>query len=84
MKAIWITEAKHLQDYNIYIEFNDGTSGEVDLKNKLNGPIFEPLRSIDFFKEFSINAWTIEWSNGADLAPEFLYDLVIAGKAVSS
>jgi len=84
MKAIWVIKAKHIKNYSIYLKFNDGTSGDVDLKNKLSGPIFEPLKSMGFFKAFSFNSWTIEWSNGADLAPEFLYNLFMAGKAVSS
>lgn len=50
--------------------------GLVDLKNKLNDPIFEPLAEIEYFKNFSLNTWTIEWPNGADLAPEFLSHLV--------
>jgi hypothetical protein len=76
MKAIWIVEAKYVSNYSIYLVFNDGTKGEVDLSNKLVGPIFTPLKSMDLFKEFRINSWTLEWPNGADLAPEFLYDLV--------
>ncbi|WP_439651978.1 hypothetical protein [Membranihabitans maritimus] len=31
------------------------------------------MKKEDFFKKFTLNSWTIEWPNGADVAPEFLY-----------
>ncbi|CAN5147136.1 hypothetical protein BH23BAC2_BH23BAC2_18490 [soil metagenome] len=74
MDNIWITKAKHIKDYQIKLEFNDGSSGIVDLKNDLDKPIFRPLNDITFFKKFKLNSWTLEWENGADFAPEFLYE----------
>ena len=76
MDTIWITNATYLKNYEIKLEFNDGTSGIVDLKNDLNKPIFEPLKDIHFFKSFRLGSWTIEWENGADFSPEFLYKKV--------
>lgn len=76
MKAIWITEAIYEGDFKISLKFNDGVSGLVDLKDKVHGSIFEPLQDKEYFRNFQLNTWTIEWPNGADLAPEFLYDLV--------
>lgn len=76
MEVIWITKAVYKGGYQIFLEFNDGIGGLVDLKGKLNGVIFEPLEDIEYFKKFKLNIWTIEWPNGADLAPEFLYQLV--------
>lgn len=43
--------------------------------NELNGSIFVLLKDKAFFKEFSIVYNTIEWKNGADFAPEYLYNL---------
>jgi hypothetical protein len=83
MEVIWVTEAVYRDEFQIFLKFNDGTSGLVDLKNKLNGPIFEPLAEIEYFKNFCLNTWTIEWPNGADLAPEFLYHLVTEKQTVS-
>jgi hypothetical protein len=76
MDTIWITNATYIKNYEIKLEFNDGTSGIVDLKNDLNKPIFEPLKDIHFFKSFRLGSWTIEWENGADFSPEFLYKKV--------
>jgi len=70
-----VKKAKYLKDYKILLEFNDGVSMTVDLEKELNGKIFEPLKDKDYFKTFSIKFNTIEWSNGADLAPEYLYQI---------
>lgn len=83
MKPIWIIEAIYQQDFQIKLKFNDGTEGIVNLENKLKGPIFEPLKSKDYFKKFKLNSWTLEWPNGADLAPEFLYELIGKNMPVS-
>lgn len=76
MKPIWIIEARYEEEFQIIIKFNDGTEGIVDLKDKLKGAIFEPLKKEEYFKNFKLNTWTIEWPNGADFAPEFLHNLV--------
>jgi hypothetical protein len=72
---LYVTEAKYLHDYVIWLRFNDGTSGEVDLENELYGTMVEPLKDIDSFKSFHVDPIldTIVWDNGADLAQEFLY-----------
>ena len=73
-----VTEARYLRDYVLWIRFNDGVEGEVDLKGELNGPIFEPLQDLAEFRAFQLHPelHTVTWSNGADFAPEFLHELV--------
>ncbi len=74
MDLIWVTQAKYLSDYKIQLVFNDGFKGIVDLKDSLKGEVFEPLKNKEYFKNFKINSWTIEWEK-ADFAPEYLYKL---------
>lgn len=71
-----VKQAKYLHDYVIWLRFNDGAEGEVDLADELEGEVFGPLREISKFKSFKIDPVleTIVWENGADLAPEFLYE----------
>jgi hypothetical protein len=71
-----VKEAKYLHDYVLWLRFNDGAEGMVDLKDELHGEVFEPLQDIERFKVFRVDPdlETIVWDNGADLAPEFLYD----------
>jgi len=70
-----VSEANYIGEYKINLTFNDGKSLIVDLTDQLEGEIFKPLKDLTFFKVFSIKYNTIEWSNGADFAPEFLQEL---------
>jgi hypothetical protein len=81
---LWVTDARYLGDYRVWLAFNDGTSGEANLSDRLHGTMFEPLRDKAIFSQvrFDPDADTIVWPNGADLAPEYLKDLVIQQSAV--
>lgn len=58
----------------LYVEFEDGVCGEVDLSDRLHGPVFEPLRDEGFFRSAQIDEYgVITWPNGADLAPDALH-----------
>ncbi len=73
-----VTRAEYLDGYKLRIHFNNGEILIVDLCSSLKGEVFAPLKDIEYFKRFSIKFNTIEWENGADFAPEYLYQL---GKA---
>lgn len=75
MEPISITEAKYLDGYRLQLTFSDGLTKNVDLKDELWGEVFEPLKNLDNFRNFKLNPFTIEWENGADFSPEFLYRL---------
>ncbi|HYS56402.1 MAG TPA: DUF2442 domain-containing protein [Thermoanaerobaculia bacterium] len=69
-----VVDARYVRDYVIWVTFEDGTEGEVDLSAELLGPVFEPLKDVSFFRKFTVaEHGTIAWPNGADFAPEFLY-----------
>lgn len=70
-----LKEAKYQGDYRIWLRFADGVEGEIDLSSELWGEMFEPLKDKGQFEKFQLNAelGTITWPNGADFAPEFLY-----------
>lgn len=61
--------------YMLKVHFSDGTSGEIDLSDELSGEVFEPLRDQEYFAQGRLNQElnTVCWPNGADLAPEYLY-----------
>ena len=69
-----VIKAEYLSGYRIKLWFNNQVVKVVDLANSLNGEVFQPLKNIDFFKRFTIKFNTIEWENGADIAPEYLYE----------
>lgn len=72
---IEITKAEYLGGYKLRIHFNNGEIRIADLEACLEGPIFESLKNIEEFRRFSIPYNTIQWENGADFAPEFLYEI---------
>ncbi len=72
-----ITSVTYLESYKLRLAFNDGVVKDVDLSGELYGTVFEPLKDVNFFKKVQVNSDTntIEWPNGADFAPEFLYEI---------
>ena len=72
------TEVKPLPDYRLFLRFNNGVAGEVNLSGDLDGEVFEPLRDSVMFAAAALHPVmrTVAWANGADLAPEFLLDLM--------
>lgn len=73
-----VIDARYVRDFTVWIKFEDGAEGEIDLTAELYGPVFEPLKDVEYFKQFRVDPelGTISWPNGADLAPEFLYEKV--------
>jgi hypothetical protein len=72
-----VVEARCVADYRVFLRFDDGVAGEVDLARLISFEgVFAPLRTADRFAELRVNpgTGTIEWPNGADVAPETLYD----------
>ncbi len=85
-----IIEAKYIKDFKLQLlfEISDYKVGkkeqvqkEADLKEyimaKKETGVFAPLKDVEFFKNFRLNANTIEWANGADIAPERIYEMAI-------
>lgn len=75
---VWIVDAKYVKDYQIWLRFNDNTEKIIDFKQKIfseNRRIFMPLKDMEYFKQVFLNrdSDTIQWPNGADIAPETLY-----------
>jgi hypothetical protein len=71
-----IMDAKPLGGFRVWIRFRSGLQGDVDLSRyTTSGPVFEPLAEESFFQKFTIQGGTLAWPNGADIAPERLYEL---------
>ena len=64
--------------YRLHLTFNTGDGGEVDLTERLRGEVFSPLRDVELFATATIDpiGKTVSWANGADLAPEYLLQLL--------
>lgn len=75
---ISVTSARHLKDYLVAIEFNDGVTGVVDLAGVImKYDAAAELRDPAKFAEFHLDSWpTLVWKCGFDLSPEYLYELL--------
>ena len=82
--AAWrIAEAAPSGRWTLAVRFRDGLAGEVDLGGFLAspavvGPPFEPLRDEAFFRQAQAAEGVVRWPNGADLAPDAMYDAIRA------
>ncbi|MFN8526163.1 MAG: DUF2442 domain-containing protein [Chloroflexota bacterium] len=76
-----VINAVYVDGHRIQLEFSDGLAGTVDFSAWLDGPVFEPLKSAEFFARFFLDGGTVSWPNGADVAPETLHERVKADHA---
>ncbi len=75
----FVKDVKYISAYKLALTFEDDNVRVVDLAPHLDGEIFEPLKDINYFKTVRVNPDldTIVWKNGADMAPEFLYEISV-------
>lgn len=77
---VHVIEARYVGGHRVWLRFDDGLQGEVDLADALRGPIFEPLKDPQRFAEFKVDV-TLTWPSGADLAPESLHARVLRARS---
>lgn len=80
MHLVNIKKAEYAKDYQIFLSFDDGISGVVDLRHFLfekKTPAFNRLKDVNQFKKFTIESHTVVWGDDLDLAPEYLHYLLI-------
>ncbi len=65
----------------LHLTFADGLCGEVDVLDRMRGPVFERARTTEGFAEVALDSeiGTVVWPGGADLAPDTLYERVRTG-----
>jgi uncharacterized protein DUF2442 len=82
--APWrVTSVEVLPEARLGVRFVDGTAGEVQMQAFLAAPevvgtVFEPLRDPGFLAQAAVVSGAIQWPNGADLAPDAMYDAIRA------
>jgi hypothetical protein len=80
-----VVSVQPLKGFRLAVRFEDGTEGETSLADRLFGPRFEPLRDPDFFARAFVDEYgVIAWPNGADLAPDALYERLRQSIGLSS
>ena len=79
-----VLSVKAKPDWNLEIVFSDWTRGTVSIKDRLFGPVFEPLKDPSVFAQVRVDEFgAVCWPNGADLAPDALYEKITSRTQVA-
>ena len=79
-----VTKLKVQPGYRLEVTFADGRSGVVDLsKDRFDG-VLAPLVDEAFFAQARINDGVVTWPNGAEIAPDAMYDDVLSAQHASA
>ncbi len=75
----FVRSVTHLWGYKLLLSFEDGSNRLVDLESELDGEVFQPLKDVAYFRTVNVNPDldTIVWGNGADMSPDFLYEISV-------
>lgn len=82
----FVRDTSYISEYKLLLTFEDGSAKIANLEPYLDGEISEPLKDIEYFKAFRVDHEldTVVWENGADISPDFLYEIgVSAAKSAS-
>lgn len=76
----FVKDVNYVSEHKLAITFEDGITKLVDLEPYLDGEIFEPLKDVSYFKTVRLDSEldTIVWENGADVSPDFLYEIGVS------
>lgn len=69
-----VIRAEYRGGHRIHMTFNDNSEKTIDFRQWLEGRVFEPLKNPSYFRRFFLDGGTVAWPNGADIAPETLYE----------
>ena len=74
-----VIQVKYVQDYVLYLRFEDGLEGNIDISKHISFQgVFSRLKDLSYFQTVLVNSdiGTIVWDNGADISPSFLYSVI--------
>jgi hypothetical protein len=79
----YITAVEYESEYKLCLQFESGEWREADLKEHLDGEVFEPLKDVSRFATAELNEDidTVVWENGADMSPDFLFGISVPVEA---
>jgi hypothetical protein len=82
-----VIKVKPLGGHRVYLRFDDGVTGELDLGKVIRSftGVFAALRDETEFAKVRVepDLGTIVWPNGADLCPDVLYSK-LTGKPLAA
>lgn len=81
-KKAKIVACKPRPNYRVWIRFDDGLEGEVDLSHLVGKGVFEAWNSVEFFNQVRVDAvtHTLIWGDDIDLDPYVLREKIVPGR----
>ena len=73
-EVLTVEQAKHICGYTLMLIFNNGEKRKFDFSSLLDKGVCSKLRDMDYFKNFKIDGFSVDWNNEIGFAPEFLYE----------
>ena len=70
-----VIKADYIRDYKLLLSFNDGVTKLVDFWPLAQKGICTKLQNMDYFRDYTIDPFTVDWSNEIGFAPEYLYEI---------
>ena len=71
---IHIKSAKYVSDYILELTFDTGEVKRFDFSSLYNEGICRKLQDMSYFKNFTLDGFTVDWNNEIGFAPEYLYE----------
>lgn len=69
-----IINAQYVRDYILALTFNTGEVRGFDFSTVYDEGICTKLKDLTYFKQFTLDPFSVDWNNEIGFAPEFLYD----------
>jgi hypothetical protein len=82
-RLIRVAAARHVGGHVLWLRFDDGLEGEVDLTDGLRGTLLEPLEDVTEFARVRVVDGILTWPSGGDWATENLYERVAANRLIA-
>ena len=78
-----VTKVEPKENYQIYLEFDNTECGLLNMKPYLNFGVFRKIRDRAAFSNVRVSFDTVEWGNGVDLDPQFVYEKCVKDKRIT-
>lgn len=69
-----VTAAEYISGYLLKLTFSNGDVRTFDFSSIYNKGIFTKLQNPEYFRNYTLDGWTVDWNNEIGFAPEYLYE----------
>ena len=69
-----IVAAEHISDYMLRLSFSNGQVRLFDFSRIYDKGIFTKLKDKNYFLNYTLDGWTVDWNNEIGFAPEYLFE----------